>query len=157
MTWSWDAATCSGCLLLSHPPHPLSPLVLTAIAAGERLHSWALHTPRVFTPLLSSYPSCQNWPCTCTGLEGWGTWQPRVNDVPWPGINEGREPVDTWDLPLFPQTVLRCSTQLFRVFWVDRLPVTHSGDPLTFLHSVLIFAFPIPISWFCFPHYTIYT
>lgn len=25
---------------------------------------------------------------------------------------------------------------------------------LTFLHSVLFFSFPIPISWFCFPKYT---
>lgn len=47
------------------------------------------------------------------------------------------------------------SSQLFRGSWVDRPPVTHSGDLLAFLNSVLFFSFPIPISWFYFPpvHY----
>lgn len=157
MTWSWDAVICSGCLLSlspssSQPTCSYSHCCWWEASLLGTSYLSCLDSPHVLTPLTSSYPSCQNWPCTCTDLEGWGTWQPRVSDVPWPGINEGREPVDTWDLPLFPQTVLRCITQLFRVLWVDRRPVTHSGDPLTFLHSVLFF-----ISWFYFPHYTICT
>ena len=151
--------TCTGCLLSlspssSQPTCSHSHCCWWGTSLLGTSHPSCLYSPRVFISLMSELHMHS---CTCTDLEGWGAWQPRVNDVPLPGINEGREPVDTWELPLFPQTVLRSITQLFRVLWVDTLPVTHSGDPLTFLPSVLVFMFPIPISWFFFPHYTICT
>lgn len=141
-----DASSCPIPLILSAHLF-LQPLLLVRGFYGH-------FTPRVFTPLLSSYPHVPNWPCTCTGLEGWGTWQPGSMAVPVQGLAEEGLVVCEEAFPPCREAVHRCSTQLFRVFWVDRLPVTHSGDPLTFLHSVLIFAFPIPISWFCPPlHY----
>ena len=65
-----------------YPPHPLSPLVLTAIAAGERLHFWALHTSHVLTPLMSWLPSCLHIPHVRIDLARAQTWKGEGPDSP---------------------------------------------------------------------------